>query len=160
MKKNFFFAEIYWNLNPPVDSMHVFKKSFPNICHICMFGLLPFFSNKNVYCNFLLIIVHFRFLLLLSIRKELLGLQIVLRKIKTNLPFGLKRKTSSESRDRSSAAGNRLSGWLDRLEGSDVTGRAGPTVHKPYLTRSVSSCLPRMSDIEVVEETFLLQDMK
>ena len=44
----------------------------------------------------------------------------------------------------------------NRLESSDWSAH-GP---RQYLSRSMSSCIPRLSEMEVVEETFLLTDMK
>ena len=120
--------------------------------------------------------------MLVSIRKELTRLHVHLRRIVNNLPATLSlihsRSTPPQPQSNGSA---HFAAW--RLEqnqfstenGRQSVGASGPGLAvknrlesrdwsangpKHYLSRSMSSCIPRLSEIEVVEETFLLTDMK
>ena len=72
--------------------------------------------------------------------------------------FALRRPSLGDARSSTNDKRTQNRFWPDEDGGG---GGLTVPIHKPYLTRSVSSCLPnRNSEMEVVEETFLLQDMK
>ena len=148
--------------------MTVFKKQ-----GVFLFVAFGFILNQNNSC--------FRVVLLVSIRKELTRLHVHLRRIVNNLPATLSlihsRSTPPQPQSNESVD---FAAWLEQNQfpkenGHQSVGVPGPGLAvknrlesrdrsangpKHYMSRSMSSCIPRLSEIEVVEETFLLTDMK